>query len=153
MLAAASRRSEYTTGEYLCRQGEKGRSCFLVVRGRIHGEIAYEEDRKRYLTEFDVGPGGLFGEMSLFTGLPRTATGRVAEESELIEIQAEDFGRLLARNPGITEAVADMIAARNAQNREFLLKIKELSAKDVEDSADRRSVLAYLRKFVSGLWK
>lgn len=153
LLAAASRRSEYTTGEYLCRQGEKGRSCFLVVRGRIHGEIAYEEDRKRYLTEFDVGPGGLFGEMSLFTGLPRTATGRVAEESELIEIQAEDFGRLLARNPGITEAVADMIAARNAQNREFLLKIKELSAKDVEDSADRRSVLAYLRKFVSGLWK
>ena len=153
LLAAASRRSDYTAGKYLCRQGEKGRSCFLVVRGRIHGEIAYEEDGKRYLTEFDVGPGGLFGEMSLFTGLPRTATGRVAEESELVEIQAEDFGRLLARNPGITEAVADMIAARNAQNREFLLKIKELSANEVEDSADRHSVLAYLKKFVSGLWK
>lgn len=152
-LAGRVRRSAYTQGEVLCRQGDQGTSCFLVIRGQIRGEIEYEENGQRFTTKFEVGPGGLFGEMSLFTGLPRTATGRVAEESELIEILAEDFGRLLAKNPGVTEAIAEMISARNAQNKEFLLKIKELSAKDVEDSANKHSVLAYLRKFVAGLWK
>ena len=152
-LAKAARRSAYTTGEILCRQGEKGKSCFLVVRGRIHGEIAYEEEGKRFVTEFNVGPGGLFGEMSLFTGMTRTATGKVAEESELIEIQAEDFGVLLSRNLEIAEAIAEMISARNAQNKAFLLKIKELSAQDVEDSSNKHSVLAYLKKFVAGLWR
>ncbi|MBM3293840.1 MAG: mechanosensitive ion channel [Candidatus Aminicenantes bacterium] len=152
-LAARVRRSPYTKGEILCRQGDKGTSCFLVVRGLIHGQIGYEENGRRFQTEFDIGPGGLFGEMSLFNGLPRTATGRVAEDSELIEILAQDFGRLLAGNPDMTETIAEMISARNAQNKEFLLKIKELSAKEVEDSADKHRVLAYLRKFVAGLWK
>jgi CRP-like cAMP-binding protein len=150
-LGKRVRRSAYTKGETLCRQGDKGTSCFLVVRGRIHGEITSGENGRSFKTEFDVGPGGLFGEMSLFTGMPRTATGRVAEESELIEIMAEDFGRLLAKNPEMAEAIAEMVSARNRQNKEFLLKIKELSAQDVEDSANKHSVLAYLRKFIAGL--
>jgi small-conductance mechanosensitive channel/CRP-like cAMP-binding protein len=152
-LAKRAKRSAYTRDEVLCRQGDKGVSCFLVVRGRIHGRIAYEEDGRRFVTEFEVGPGGLFGEMSVFTGMPRTATGTVAEESQIIEILADDFGRLLARNLGIAESIAEMISARNAQNKAFLLKIKELSAQEVEASADKHSVLAYLKKFVAGLWK
>jgi len=150
-MAGRIRRSAFTKGEVLFRQGDKGLSCFVVARGRIKGEIVYEENGKRFAREFETGPGGLFGEMSLFTGLPRTATGVVAEESELLEIQADDFRSLLVRNPEPAEAIADIVSARNAQNKEFLLKIKELSAQQVEDSADRHTVLAYLKRFIHGL--
>jgi CRP-like cAMP-binding protein len=150
-MAGRVRRSAFTKGEVLFRQGDKGSSCYIVARGRIKGDIVYEENGKRFAKEFELGPGGLFGEMSLFTGMPRTATGVIAEESELLEIQAEDFRSLLVRNPEPAEAIADIVSARNAQNKEFLLKIKELSAQQVEDSANRHSVLAYLKKFIHGL--
>jgi CRP-like cAMP-binding protein len=123
----------------------------VVASGRVHGEIVFEENGKRFAKEFEVGPGGLFGEMSLFTGMPRTATGLVAEESELLEIQPEDFRSLLQRNPEPAEAIAEIVSARNAQNKEFLLKIKELSAQQVEDSSNSRTVLAYLKRFIHGL--
>ena len=150
-MAGRARRSAYTKGEVLFRQGDPGLSCFVVVNGRIKGEIVYEENGKRFAKEFEAGPGGLVGEMSLFSGLPRTATGIVAEESEIMEIQAGDFRTLLARNPEAAEAIADIVSARNAQNKEFLLKIKELSAQQVEDSSNSRTVLAYLKRFISGL--
>jgi small-conductance mechanosensitive channel len=98
-LAGLVRRRAYAPGEVLFRQGDPGESCFVVARGSIRGEIATGEKGKRAVSEFRVGPVGLIGEMSLFTGLPRTATGVVEGESELIEIGAEPFGRLLARNP------------------------------------------------------
>jgi CRP-like cAMP-binding protein len=139
----------YTKGEVVFRQGERGESCYVVASGLIRGEIIYEENGKKYTSEFTTGPGGLFGEMSLFTGLPRTATGVVEEQAELLEITAADFARLLDRNPGIAETIAGLVSERNRKNADFLGKIKELSAKDVEDSGNRGWILARLKKLAS----
>jgi small-conductance mechanosensitive channel/CRP-like cAMP-binding protein len=148
-MAAAVRRKKYTAGEVLFRQGGKGDSCFIVAKGMIRGEVIYEEDGKRYTSEFKIGPGGIFGEMSLFTGLPRTATGVVEEETELLEITAEDFAGLLSRNPKVAEVMAEIVSARNRQNAEFLRKIKELSEKDIEAGTSPRSILDRLKKLVA----
>jgi CRP-like cAMP-binding protein len=148
-LAASIRRERYTRGEVLFRQGEKGESCFLVAEGGLKGEIIYEEKGKRFTSEFRVGPGGIFGEMSLFTGLPRTATGVIEEETELLEITAENFALLLSRNPQLAEVMAELVSSRNQKNAEFLGKIKELSAKDIEASTNRHSILERLKKLVS----
>ncbi len=147
-LAGLARRKRYTKGEVLFRQGEKGESCYIVARGTVKGEIVYEEKGKRYASEFRVGPGGIFGEMSLFTGLPRTATGMIEEEAELLEIGAGDFAFLLSRNPGLAEVMAEIVSDRNRRNQDFLRKIKELSEKDVEKSCDRKSVLERLKRLV-----
>ena len=148
-LAEAVRRRKFTNGEVLFRQGEKGESCFIVAEGAIKGEIVYEERGKRFTSEFRVGPGGIFGEMSLFTGLPRTATGVVEDEAELLEITAENFAELLSRNPQLAEVMAELVSSRNQRNAEFLSKIKELSAKDIESSTSRHSILERLKKLVS----
>jgi small-conductance mechanosensitive channel/CRP-like cAMP-binding protein len=148
-LADALERRRYTRGEVLFRQGEKGESCFIVAAGALKGEIIYEEKGKRFTSDFQVGPGGIFGEMSLFTGLPRTATGVVEEETELLEITAGNFALLLSRNPQLAEVMADLVSSRNQKNAEFLSKIKELSAKDIEASTNRHSVLDRLKKLVS----
>jgi len=114
----------------------------------IRGEVVYEEKGKKFSSEFKVGPGGIFGEMSLFTGMPRTATGVILEESELLEIRADAFGVLLARNPNLAELIAEIVAARNQKNQEFLSKIKELSEKHLTDSTSKKSILERLRSFV-----
>ncbi len=147
-LAAVVQRAVYAKGEVLCRQGDKGRSAYIVARGRIRGEIIAEEYDKKFSTTFDVGPGEIFGEMSLFTGMPRTASGTITEEADLLKIKAEDFAVVLAKNPDLAEVMAELIAARNEQNKAFLVKIKELSAKDIEAGTNKKSILDYLRRFV-----
>jgi small-conductance mechanosensitive channel/CRP-like cAMP-binding protein len=148
-LAETVVRRKYTRGEVLFRQGEKGESCFVVAAGALNGEIVYEEDGKRFTSEFRVEPGGIFGEMSLFTGFPRTATGVVEEEAELLEITAENFAGLLERNPHLAEVMAELVSSRNRKNAEFLGKIKELTAQDIEAGTSRHSILARLRRLVS----
>jgi small-conductance mechanosensitive channel/CRP-like cAMP-binding protein len=147
-LASRAERRRFGTGEVLFRQGDPGEACYLVAGGRVKGEIAYEENGKAYTTEFTVGPGGLVGEMSLFTGMPRTATVVVAEEAELFEIRAGAFAALLARNPQLAEAVAGVVSGRNRANLETLRKVKDLAARDIEAGADKKSVLEYLKKLV-----
>ena len=147
-LASHLQREKYARGEVLFRQGEKGESCYLVTRGMVKGEIIYEEKGKEYKSEFRVGPGGIFGEMSLFTGMPRTATGIIEEESELLEIKAKDFALLLSHNPKLSEVIAEIVSARNQKNEEFLRKIKELSEKDLKESCSKKSILDRLKKFV-----
>jgi small-conductance mechanosensitive channel/CRP-like cAMP-binding protein len=152
-LASMVDRHAYTKGEILFRQGDKGTSSFVVAKGKVRGEIVYEECGKKFLSEFTVGPGGIFGEMSLFTGMPRTATGIVEEESELLEITAEDFAVLLDQIPALAEVIAETVSARNEQNLEFLRKIKELSEKDIQAGTNKKSILEHLRSFVRVLRK
>lgn len=148
-LAASVRRQKYTGGEVLFRQGDKGESGYIVARGSVKGQIAYEEKGKRHVSEFRVEEGGIFGEMSLFTGMPRTATGMIEGETELLEITAGDFARLLGRNPQVAEVLAELVSARNQKNAESLRKIKELSAHDIEAGTNRHSVLDRLKRLVS----
>ena len=138
----------YAASEVLFRQGEPGATCYIIVKGAIRGEIIYEEKGKPYKSEFRVEKGGVFGEMSLFTGMPRTATGFIEEPSELLEIDADIFGRLLENNPGLAETIADLISRRNQANQEFYAKIKELSAQQIEESTNKQSILARLLSFL-----
>jgi small-conductance mechanosensitive channel/CRP-like cAMP-binding protein len=148
-LAASVQRQKYTSGEVLCRQGDKGESCYIVAKGSVKGQIIYEEKGKRHASEFQIEAGGIFGEMSLFTGMPRTATGIIETEAELLEITAGDFAQLLSRSPQVAEVLAEVVSLRNQKNAEFLRKIKELSAAEIESSCNRHSVLERLKKLIS----
>jgi small-conductance mechanosensitive channel/CRP-like cAMP-binding protein len=150
-LAGRVRRMTFAKDEVLFRQGDKGDSCYVVARGRLRGAIVTEEGGKPFTSDFQVGPGGLFGEMSLFTGMPRTATGTVEEESELIEIGAADFAVLLEKNAALAGTIADLVSARNAENLESYRKIKTLSEQDIARGTDRTSILEHLRRFVRSL--
>jgi len=147
-LAHSVKRVKYAPGEIIFKQGEKGEKCYLVSSGKIRGEIVYEENGKKHKSVFKVDAGDIFGEMSLFTGMPRTATGIVEEESELLEINAENFALLLEKNPELAEIIAEIVSLRNKKNQEFLKKIKELSEKDIKRSCSKRSVLKWLRDIV-----
>jgi small-conductance mechanosensitive channel/CRP-like cAMP-binding protein len=147
-LAGAVRRHRYTRGEIVARQGDRGESCFVLASGKIKGEIVTTEKGKEYKNEFTVESGGIFGEMSLFTGMPRTATGIVTEESEMLEIGVEDFAKILERHPQMADVIAGLVSARNKKNQEFLKKIKELSARDIEISTNKHSILERLKGFI-----
>ena len=56
-------------GEAIVRQGDPGQSMFVVASGQV--AVVIEPERRDVAT---IDRGGYFGEMSLLTGDPRTAT-------------------------------------------------------------------------------
>ena len=128
--AARLQSQPFGKGETVFRQGDPGDGCYVVLTGRLEGRIRHGEEGKE--TTFEVGPGAVVGEMSLMTGLPRTAELRVRESAELLRIPAEEFAALLAGRPGLVERLSGLIADRVRQNRR---QYEELVAADAAPGA------------------
>jgi len=125
-LAPLLRFVRYTAGETIFRQGDAGESCYVIVRGHLHGRVEFQDATPP--TEFDLPTGALCGEMSLVTGLPRAATLSAPEEVELLEITPEAFTRLLGLRPELPEKLAQLVAGRAAQNAQNYDRLKALGA-------------------------
>ena len=59
-----------------------------------------------------LGPGEYFGEMALFSNLPRNATVRAIKSLDVLTIAKGDFTRLLATFPQFGAGVAGVAAER-----------------------------------------
>jgi len=138
LLAPLLRRVRYTKGELIFRQGDVGESCFTVIRGSLSAKVEFSEDVPA--NEFEVGPGALLGEMSLMTGLGRTATVTSRDESELIEIDRGAFARLLGLRAEIPELLSRLAARRAAENASTWKKLKDLRQKDLTESVRSENI-------------
>ena len=78
-------------GTVLFREGDPQGSCFITVRGAV--EVCIERDGTRRKLALQ-GPGGMFGEASLFTERPRGATCWARENTTLLELERPTFERL-----------------------------------------------------------
>ena len=70
-LATGLLYSPYAAGETLTRQGDKGHHIYLIVEGKVSIRVAVG-GREREVATLDAGR--FFGERSLMTGEPRSAT-------------------------------------------------------------------------------
>jgi small-conductance mechanosensitive channel/CRP-like cAMP-binding protein len=109
-IASAMTRRTYGDGEAIVRQGEAGRSMFVVASGRV--VVVLEPERREVAT---IERGGYFGEMSLLTGEPRTATVLARGDSSVLEVDAEAFRSLGAVNPQALEQVGVAAATRRVE--------------------------------------
>jgi CRP-like cAMP-binding protein len=87
-----------------------------------------------------IGEGGFFGEMALFTGEPRTANVVAAAETEVLEIGHDAMRSLFQTNPDLVEALSHAINERRAG----LLASASVSSGD-EDAHD--GLLSRIRRF------
>ncbi len=93
--------------------GDAGESMFVVLEGGF--EVMIEVDGKPQAVA-SLWPGDFFGEMSLFTGAPRSATIVARDNSIVLEIGKETVAGLFQRNQSFAETVADVIDARLRAN-------------------------------------
>nr|WP_295769192.1 mechanosensitive ion channel family protein [Rhodoferax sp.] len=127
-------------GQRLLVAGEPGDSMFVVSEGSLDVVI---ESETGPVTVGQLWPGDCLGEMSLFTGAPRSATVIAREPTVTFEVRKDTMGRIFAQNAALVERVAQMIAERQKANESALLKPGDV----VEQRAEARSILYRIRDF------
>jgi small-conductance mechanosensitive channel/CRP-like cAMP-binding protein len=108
-VALSAPMAVYGSGETLVRQGEEGQSMFVVLSGTV--SVVLEPSREELAR---IQPGGYFGEMSLLTGEPRSATVLAVGDVAAVEIGADLFRRLAALHPEAIEKIGMAAAVRRA---------------------------------------
>ncbi|HEY6000215.1 MAG TPA: mechanosensitive ion channel family protein [bacterium] len=132
-LAARLRPQLFGAGETVIRQGDRGDSLFLVTRGRVEVRVASAGQETVVST---LGPGSFFGEMSLLTGDPRTATVVVLEGAEVVAVGREDFRHIAAANPRVLEEMTRIVTARRSRLAESIRESEEAAAARAREHGD-----------------
>jgi CRP-like cAMP-binding protein len=108
---------EAGAGTVVCRRGEPGDCAYIVEEGAVEARIGLGPDG---VTLRRLGPGDVFGEMSLLTGEPRSADNVVVADAVLWVLDRADFQALIARSVPLLRALTRTLAERMAQNAERL---------------------------------
>jgi CRP/FNR family transcriptional regulator, cyclic AMP receptor protein len=93
LIARATTEESHATGTKIFQFGDPGDKLFILLEGkvRISREVAGMGEEALAV----LGPGEVFGEMSLLDESPRSADARVHERCRLLVITKEGFDDLL----------------------------------------------------------
>jgi CRP/FNR family cyclic AMP-dependent transcriptional regulator len=109
LVAAAERRS-FNRGGVIFTEGDEGTELFVVSSGRI--AIANRSIDGRESVMALMERGDLFGDMSLFDGLPRSAEARALEPSDVLAIPFTPLRAIYEAKPELLWNVVEMLAQR-----------------------------------------
>ncbi len=101
---------ELAGGEVLMEQGAPGDSAYLCVSGRLRVYVRDGEGAQRMVRE--LSRGEVIGEMSLYTGEPRTATVIALRKTVLVKLDTPHFDELLALSPQVSVTFTRQIIRR-----------------------------------------
>src|SRR5438874_5449809 len=105
------RRRDYPPQAVIVREGEPGNSMFFITAGLV--EVRKKDTNTGIdflLTE--MGPGQNFGEMSLLTGKPRTASVMPVQPTTCAVLEQKDFQDLMMQFPKMGLALTTILAER-----------------------------------------
>jgi CRP-like cAMP-binding protein/RsiW-degrading membrane proteinase PrsW (M82 family) len=92
-------------GEVVILEGDVGDRMYLIRSGSV--EVVKGKRRVAVLR-----PGDSFGEVAVLTSVPRTATVRALEESELLALSGDAFRAMAHEHSAIAEHFRELVGAR-----------------------------------------
>jgi small-conductance mechanosensitive channel/CRP-like cAMP-binding protein len=111
-LADSSAKLLFGRGEILVHQGGGGDSLYLITAGEVDVSVSALPGESTHLAT--LRKGTYFGEMSLLTGEPRSATITANTETRVIRVEKAGLSRLLETESAILEPLSAMLEKRLA---------------------------------------
>jgi small-conductance mechanosensitive channel/quercetin dioxygenase-like cupin family protein len=109
-LAEGMRRVHFARGERILRQGDPGDSLYIIASGQVR--VSLEGEGAEAVAT--LNEGDFFGETSLMTGAPRSATCTAASDVVLFVVDRAIAREVLTSRPGVAEEMSAILAARQA---------------------------------------
>jgi CRP/FNR family cyclic AMP-dependent transcriptional regulator len=105
-VAALGVTVEIPANQVLTKEGTIGEEAFLIVSGNAHCTIGDQAEVA------NLGPGDLFGEMSLLDGERRSATVIADTDMTVTVFERREFVRLVEASPVVAMKLLAAMAAR-----------------------------------------
>ncbi|MEI6216437.1 MAG: Crp/Fnr family transcriptional regulator [Actinomycetes bacterium] len=121
--AAASLHASMTTvrllkGDDLFKEGDEGDRLYVVVEGKLKLGTSSGDGRENLLSI--LGPGEMFGELSLFDPGPRTATATAVTDARLLSLANDQVIGWVTRHPQVSLQLLGRLAQRLRRTNEVL---------------------------------
>lgn len=139
-LQSITKIKTYGKDEFIFLQNDFGDSFFIIKKG----EVSVIVDEKQLTCLFD---GSFFGEMSLLTGKPRSASVKALKETELFVIEKEDFKGLIQKNQNLFDNVLTFLTKREEEQQIFKKEINNNSIKSDTKENIKNQIFRKLVKF------
>jgi small-conductance mechanosensitive channel/CRP-like cAMP-binding protein len=143
-LIERSQLNRFGRGERVIEEGAAGDSMFILLRGTAQVSVA----KNGALIRVGVlRAGDCFGEMSLLTGEPRTATVRAEADCEVLEISKPVMSEVLHHAPECLDQLSELLAKRKMET-EGIVRDATPSAEQADKEREYRATfLRRLRTF------
>src|SRR5215475_5296332 len=127
-------------GEPVIEEGAAGESMFVMLRGAANVFVSKNGSKIQVAT---LRAGDCFGEMSLLTGEPRSATVRADGDCYVMEIGKPVMGKLLSEAPSCMEQLSQLLAQRRMETEGIL---KEAKSTDEHALTERQYTANFLQR-------
>jgi CRP/FNR family cyclic AMP-dependent transcriptional regulator len=117
-LAATTTLSNHAAGAVIFLKGDPGNSMIAVVRGRVK-ICAHSSEGKELILNI-IERGGLFGEIALFDGEPRTADAIALEDTDLLSLERSKVQPFFKENPDLALRLLAVVCKRFRETSEHL---------------------------------
>jgi CRP-like cAMP-binding protein len=100
----------HDAGAIVVTEGEPGNSLFVVTHGTVRAFVKTASGRNAEVRRMEEGE--FFGEVSLLSGTPRTATVTAASRCELLELDRGTLDDICRRHPRVRAVLEEFYAQR-----------------------------------------
>jgi len=142
-LHAAVHYRVFPAGVPIVRYGEPGQSLFVIAGGQVQVSLGPACKGAPELAR--LGVGQYFGETSLLTGAPRTATVTTVTECAVIEVGKDALLPILTARPELGEELARVEAERQLEVEQVGSRHRLAGNRAVRDRA--REMLGRIQRF------
>ena len=143
-LLERSQLNRFGRGERVIEEGAAGDSMFILLRGTAHVSVAKNGAPIRVGV---LRAGDCFGEMSLLTGEPRTATVRAEADCEVLEISKPVMSELLHHAPECLDQLSGLLAQRKMETEGIVRDATPIAEQTEKEREYRATFLHRLRTF------
>lgn len=116
---------EAERGTAIIHEGDEGEAFYILRSGEA--EVSKLNEKRRRVVLAALKDGDFFGEISLLTNQPCTATVTATKKSSLMRLSRDNFNEIILQHPYILETVSQYMEERIKANE---VALKDSIAKD-----------------------
>ena len=141
-LIARGYRKHFDIGEVICHEGDPSEEFYIILSGAV--EVFSEKNNQAIAT---LREGEFFGEISLLTGTPRTATVRaLIVNTVLFVVERQQLQKLLTEH----KELGEQIAVKLSERQQVLISLGLLNEEELQRS--QYAALAWVRDRLNNLF-
>ncbi len=142
-LAESLKFTPFSRGEVMTRQGAEAHWLYLLTKGSAEVLLTVDAGEQKRVSLLHAGD--FFGEMSLLTGEPRSATVKAIEDSECYRLDRQAFNEIIQARPEMTQHLSEVLARRKVE--------LEAVRQDLDAAARAKMMAHHQRSIFDSIYK